>query len=317
MTYLTKLEDAQEAYKALCNLCDPDAVKQWIPTEDERAEFLRLSDLVVLGIDQLRNMEHEALLRHASVQSFVPELLFNFVRDHVGPRRRAIRAAQDLLDPKGDLWRAVSELPERFHTGTRVRNVFLLGVERVEQLLDDNPDIAEGYIYDTDAAAELLDSRLINFMPDDWLHRASELSPIRVVNQNLELPGHVRLRLEELFRTYIFGAFISVLALSRSILEYAILDNLHKFRLDAKWPADRSGRQREKKLSDLVDELGELLPDLLPRLEHLRNLGNEYIHPKKTQTSKESLLQRRENSRTAVRLAHELVQFLYRYKREV
>lgn len=83
---------------------------------------------------------------------------------------------------------------------------------------------------------------------------------MRTHKTNHAFSAHIRPRLEELYRVYVFGCWLSVFGLSRSILEYAIIENLGKFQIDPRWPSDRDGARKEKKLSHLIDEVSEHLP---------------------------------------------------------
>jgi hypothetical protein len=126
----------------------------------------------------------------------------------------------------------------------RVKATFDEGLQQIYSLIDRNPDQQFGFLPDT--AYEVLNSKLIAFEPDLWLDRAAQLAPIRTERKNALLPVHVRFRLEELFRSYVFGCWLSVFALARALLEYAILDNLHKFDIDRLWPRDREGKRRRE-----------------------------------------------------------------------
>jgi hypothetical protein len=161
-----------------------------------------------------------------------------------------------------------------------------------------------------------LDSKLIQFEPDAWLDRVGELLPIRTHKSNPVLPIHVRLRLEELYRAYVFGLWLSVFGLSRAILEYSILDNLSKFKIEPTWPPDRDGSRKEKKLSHLIDELAEHLPQYKRSMTLLRDYGNDYLHPKRSQVSKESLFQRQGSAQAVVSALVEVVEAIYLAPRE-
>ena len=105
-----------------------------------------------------------------------------------------------------------------------------------------------------DSACDVIDSPLISFDPDTWLDRTRELAPIHTHKKNVLLPSHIRLRVDELNRAYVFGCWFSVLALARAILEYTILDNLYKFNIAPNWPVvGRDPRSRLHIAPCLVD----------------------------------------------------------------
>jgi hypothetical protein len=192
----------------------------------------------------------------------------------------------------------------------RVKATFDEGLQQIYNLIERNPDQEFGFL--PDAAYEVFDSKLIAFEPDLWLDRVAELAPIRTERKNALLPVHVRFRLEELFRSYVFGCWLSVFALARALLEYVILDNLHKFDIDRFWPPDREGRRREKKLEHLVDDIGSHLPQLKAAMSNLRDYGNKYLHPKPTKLSKESLFQRETAAKDALETVILVTEALYR-----
>jgi hypothetical protein len=106
--------------------------------------------------------------------------------------------------------------------------------------------------------------------------------------------------------------WLSVLALSRAILEYAILDNLHKVGIDPRWPpVRRDSTGKRKKLVELIDDLAQHLPSLTDKMKKLRDYGNDYLHPTKTPISKEKLLQRQPAARDALQTLIEVVEELY------
>jgi hypothetical protein len=119
------------------------------------------------------------------------------------------------------------------------------------------------------------------------------------------------MRLEELYRAYIFGCWLSVLSLCRSILEYAILDNLHKCKIEQSWPPDRDGKRKEKKLGHLIEEVSVCCPEIKKPMERLRDYGNEYLHPKKSRISKESLFERQPAAKQAMATLIPVVESLY------
>jgi len=185
-----------------------------------------------------------------------------------------------------------------------------VAMERMEQLIDDNPDLEDSFSVET--ATEILDSKLIDFQPDEWLDNAGELYPIRTSRKGAAIPIHAKHRIIEIYRSYVFGNWLSVLVLSRSVLEYVILDNLHKFKINPRYEFTiQTGEQRPKRLSHLIEEVGEKLPGIVASMEAIRDYGNEYIHPKMTRSSKESLFQSKEKAKHCLRHLRDGVEQLY------
>jgi len=284
--------------------------------EAERKEYVRRAETIVEALDKLSAMEARNLLSGGKVHSFLPDELLTFVREQITPRLPTLREALDHLDPDGKVLRdVISGMHHPAGLGGSVRHTFEQGLQEVYSLIERNPDMDLDEHYFPDTAYDVFDSKLIAFDPDAWLNRAGELSPVRTNNRNLALPSHVRLRLEELYRNYVFGCWLSVLSLSRSILEYTLLDNAGRLSIETQWPADAKGARREKKLSHLIDDYAALLPTVAPELTELRELGNEYVHPKRSQISKERLLYRQQEAKRAIGLVVEAVEAVYLARR--
>ncbi len=245
------------------------------------------------------------------MQTDVSDSALMFFHNELEPRIPALKKAYDIIDPDGaELYRLLEGIWAPGGANGRIKATFDEALQQVYNLIDRNPDQDFGFLPDT--AYEVLDSKLIAFEPDSWLDRAGQLAPIRTERKNALLPVHVRFRLEELFRSYVFGCWLSVFALARALLEYAILDNLHKFGVDRSWPPDKDGKKREKKLEHLIDDIGAYLPQLKEPMSKLRTYGNEYLHPKPSKSSREGLFQREKAAKDALETVISVTESLYR-----
>lgn len=304
----------RQDFERLLALRDPARVDGWQPTDDQRLVYAQLLDHVLNGIDEYRSAEKRQILQEGNVQVDVSDSAFIFYRDQLEPRIPALKQAYNTIDPDGaELYRLFEGIGAPSGAGGGIKRTFEEALQQVYRLIDRNPDRDFGLLPDT--AYEFLDSKLINFDPDSWLDRVGELAPVRTERKNVLLPVHVRLRLEELFRAYIFGCWLSVLTLARAVLEYAILDNLHKFEIDQYWPPDRDGKRREKKLEYLIDDVGGYLPQLVEPMDRLRTYGNEYLHPKASKSSKETLFHREKAAKDALETITAVTEALYRASR--
>jgi len=301
----------QQDLERLLSLKDPALVQGWHPTGEQRVVYAQLLDRILNGADEYRSAEKRQILREGNVQVDVSDSAFVFYRDQLEPRIPALKRAYNTIDPDGaELYRLLEGMGAPSGADGRIKMTFEEALQQVYNLIDRNPDQDFGLL--PDAASDLLDSRLIAFDPDSWLDRAGELAPVRMEKKNVLLPVHVRLRLEEVHRTYIFGCWLSVLTLARAVLEYSILDNLHKFGIDQHWPPDRDGKKREKRLEHLIDEVGGHLPLIVGSMGKLRTYGNEYLHPKASRTSKETLFQREKAAKDALETIIAVTEALYR-----
>jgi hypothetical protein len=301
----------RQEFAQLCALREPEKVKEWQPTDEQRLVYAKLLDSILNRIDNYRSAEKRQLLEDGQVQVDVSDAAFTFFHGQLEPRIPALKKAYETIDPDGaELYALLEGIGMPGGAKGRVKATFDEGLQQIYHLIDRNPDQEFGFLPDT--AYELLDSKLIAFEPDLWLDRAAQLAPVRTERKNALLPVHVRFRLEELFRCYVFGCWLSVFALARALLEYAILDNLHKFDIDRLWPPDREGKRREKKLEHLIEDIGSHLPQLKAPMSTLRAYGNEYLHPKPSKLSKESLFQREKAAKDALETVISVTESLYR-----
>lgn len=299
---------SKQAFDELVRLCEPEEIKSWIPNKSQRERYVELCNQFLRGVREFTRFERRRLLADGSVQNTLPSSLLAFLTGEAKTYAPSVRAALDHLDPEGVLLREITDSTR--HSGSNpIRNTFLVGIDQVVDLIDRN-QWEPGHGLYPETAYDVFDSALVSFEPDDWLHRLNDLSPIRTDRPNLSLPVHVRLRLQELYRAYIFGLWLSVISLSRSTLEYSLLDNLHKFKIKPNWP-DRDGRPREKKLSHLIDEVADHLPDWQGAMNQVRDLGNDYLHPRRTKVSKEMLLGRQQDAYQVMSKTREVVEALY------
>lgn len=303
-----QLAVARQSFDELVALCELDKIADWRPTPEQRQRYVALSEAALSGLDRFRREGQRRLFADGRICSFVPESLLAAVRGAIEPRESELRAAIDLLDPEGKAGRdALTEFLKAPYGD--VRATFEEGLYQVEDLMERNPDLDRPLV--PSRAQDVLDSKLIQFNPDAWLDRASELTPIRTHKVNFEFPSHIRFRLDELYRVYVFGCWLSVFGLSRAILEYAILDNLNKFGIEAEWPPDLDGTRKPKKLSHLIDDVAAHLPRHAEAMGRLRNWGNEYLHPRKSRMSKEALFARQKAAKSAIEMLVDVLEAIY------
>lgn len=310
MIYHVELALIKQNFEQLLRLCNPTSASDWHPTDSQRLVYVQLGERVLEEIKIVRNLERRKLLQKSQQQQYVPDSILIYIRDQVEPQLSALKEAINHLDPDGAYARQL--LDELDHFTCPVNQTFETGIEQVRELIDRNPDGNFDTFLHPDIACEVIDSSLISFDPDSWLIRARELAPIRTHKKGVLLPSHVRLRIEELNRTYVFGCWLSVLALSRAILEYAILDNIHKFNIAPTWPADgRNKKATKKKLVHLIEDLTPYIPSLAKGMNKLRDYGNDYMHPEKSKTSKYKLHQSQPAAKDAIKTVVDVVEGLY------
>ena len=187
-----------------------------------------------------------------------------------------------------------------------VFRTFNVGLDKMDELLDEYPEF-DGTFQVQDAWV-VIGSKLIRFEPDEWIKNAKLLTPILTGKKSPILPDHVRLRLEELNRSFIFGNWLAVISLSRSVLEYALLDNCH-----VTYPRKE---ERKKDLKTLIDDRSKNNKELFDLMDFVRDVGNKFIHPEKTGISETMLSERRDWARRCIEKLTHAIEILYLPKNE-
>jgi hypothetical protein len=94
------------------------------------------------------------------------------------------------------------------------------------------------------------------------------------------IPNNIRIRLKELYRSFILGNHLAAIALARAVLEYALVDRSAKIGInplsdDPRYP------NRTRKLGMLVEDASENRPELKLDMKSIVDAGNKTLHPKK------------------------------------
>ena len=113
------------------------------------------------------------------------------------------------------------------------------------------------------------------FKPDAWIENEDECTPFFVAT---EVPPHVRCRISEIRNSFIFGNWMSVIALSRCLLEYAIIDRKDVLKLDEKWGVGEDNGKTTP-LIDLIEITCTVTPELKSGMHLIRQKANEIMHP--------------------------------------
>ena len=301
----------KQHYLELCSICDPSLVSEIRPKENKKKKYVELIRSIKNHIDAIEASFKKGVFDDARVQWVIPREVLEYYKDKILPSLPDINQAFEILDPDlANLFRLLDGVLVPSGAKGKVKITFDVAIEKMEELEKDNPDLEDSF--SVSRANQVLESKLIEFEPDEWLNNAGELYPVTTTRKGAEIPVQAKLRLIEIYRSYIFGNWLSVLVLSRSVLEYAILDNLHKFKISADYEITRPKNEKKpKKLSHLIQDIGEKLPDILMPMEEIRDYGNQYIHPKKTKSSKEVLFQRKENAKNCLCYLRQVVEALY------
>ncbi len=111
------------------------------------------------------------------------------------------------------------------------------------------------------------------FRPDDWENNEKDLSPIIVTEEMNRIPTHIQKRIHEIYHSFIFGNWMSVIALSRCLLEYALIDRKDSLKIEV------YNNDDTKPLVELAKLASESSPTLKDSMHQIRKYGNEILHP--------------------------------------
>ena len=118
------------------------------------------------------------------------------------------------------------------------------------------------------------------FDPDSWLGNMHLLRPVLLDRSPQQIPFHVRHRLTEIYRAFMFGLWMSSIALCRSLLEYSLKETALKWEIKRTRIGYR-GEQEDKSMKELCDEFSTHFPALSASLEQVRSDGNRIMHAQK------------------------------------
>ena len=244
---------------------------------------LALKDLSLNLYRDIQNLHDELssdLLESCEVNHRGDPDLLAYYTQNIAPDRNLISTIFKALDPsRFDLFQLLQDPSGRRTARGHVHDTFVAAIEKMDILVDDLPEQHEHFL--VDSAWKILTSCLIRFEPDQWLERTTQIRSVLTKRADL-LPVQIRFRMVEVYRSYIFGNWLSVIVLARSVLEYSIMDNCSRLEIDPTLSKDSW-----KSLAVLIGDVIEHLPQLNQPMSYLRTKGNEAVHPKETEDGKQ------------------------------
>lgn len=118
------------------------------------------------------------------------------------------------------------------------------------------------------------------FDPDSWAKNEADLFPVVVTDEMNKIPTHVQKRIDEIHRSFIFCNWMATIALSRCLLESALI---HKKSLLAKRLNKeieiRNNKGHTKTIRELAEIAGEAFPELKDSMDIVIDYGNYVMHP--------------------------------------
>lgn len=280
-------------------------------SEAQRAVIKDLACKLHRGIGNLEDKLSEGMYEEGAVEAQADPNLLQYYRGNIVGNKALISAIFKQTDP--DLYDLLQLLDNPEGRRTKLGHVlgtFEVGLEKMDELLEAWPEFKDKFM--VQFAWGVLESKLISFAPDDWIENAKLLKPVMTVRKSMILPVHVKLRLEEIYRSFVFENWLSVVSLSRSTLEYAILDNCHKWGINPRYKVTYPREEeRDKNLKTLIEEISKHENELYASMNAVRDTGNQIIHPQKTKMSKATLFERRELAKKCIEDLTHAIEVLY------
>lgn len=242
------------------------------PVQRPRVEALldKLNALIV----QIRSALSERISSgETPIMSLAPAHA-KFLRAELLPRARIIQKASFAADGLADLFEMLDdESLEGSHT---IRNAFGFTTDYADNLLSDDDERRVSL----EIAQDTLDQEW--FQPDFWSSNLRMLRPALLGKSEDFIPTRIKIRLAEMQKAFIFGAWMATIALSRSLAEFALVERAPSLGFS---PTRKSvnGNERFLKLDDLIEAVAKSHKQLEQGLRVLQDAGNRVLHPKKHQ----------------------------------
>lgn len=163
----------------------------------------------------------------------------------------------------------------------------------LEGLLHSDPELVQNWYergLDLSACDEILNK--LYFNPCDWVDNEQALGLIPVTWRTDRIPPAIYQRVKEINRSFIFGNWMAVIVMSRTLLEYALMHVLSLKKINIK---DEEGNLHT--LLNLIDiaisEFSEEFSETKNFVDTIRKNGNKVAHPKyKHDLGRQLILQR-------------------------
>ena len=134
--------------------------------------------------------------------------------------------------------------------------------------------------HNVDAVFELVNQPW--FVPDQWDTNLRALRPLILEIEEKKIPTRIRVRLSEVHRSFTYGAWMACIALSRAVVEFALIDRAPALGYLAS-QVNEYGQDEYLTLNQLTKRVCAVRPELDADLQTLRKAGNQILHPKKHQ----------------------------------
>jgi hypothetical protein len=152
------------------------------------------------------------------------------------------------------------------------------------------------------------------FAPDLWAANVRSLRPVILGLEESRIPQRIRNRVVEMHRSFVFGAWMAAVALSRAVVEFALIERAPNIGFAAT-RTSRKGVEEYLPLHELISNASKARPEIESDVERLRDAGNRILHPKKKQNIVPSPKVLREEAFTCIESATRVLESLYARQR--
>lgn len=155
------------------------------------------------------------------------------------------------------------------------------------------------------------------FKPDDWHANFKDLNPIFVEYEPRKIPARIRDRIQEIHLSYIFGNWMAVAALCRSLLEFMILDRMSALGLqtgDLYQTEDMKKSHQLRPLGEIISRLTNISATTKEDMSYIRWCGNRIMHwPKSKLANIEDFrLKQKAEAKECLAKTRKIISALYR-----
>ena len=265
-------EFANELFALVPNLMDIGSLKE-IASEEERKRALSLSIRVSASSGAYWDSLPSMIPANAEEQENID--WYENVLPSVREKTRYLMTREIAPNPDGTAY-----VPARAATagpGKKFKTAFSKVADFVYEYLDSLDGDEFEYLVDEEGMSAVLCQVIIEmpyFKPDEWFANGG-FAPVTFNPKLQNIPKHVRQRVEEIRHSFIFGNWAAVIALSRCLLEYALVERKH---LKIKVYKDQN-KTRVQPLEKLIAGAKKTYPELGEDMHRIQDAGNGVMHP--------------------------------------
>lgn len=272
------------------------------PAQAERVKKL-LSDLFRIS-SRVRQVFRSRIANQDTTTLTLAESNAQFLRSTFLPNIGAIEQAYFADEPLlFELLGERQELPPL--SGYRgIRDAIWFTAEYTNVMMDEDDERR----HNIDTVFDLVDEPW--FVPDQWDANLRALRPLILEIDEKQIPARIRMRLAEVHRSFTYGAWMATIALSRAVIEFALIERAPALGYSAT-QVDKQGREEFMNLNRLIASAASVRSELEGDLETLREAGNRILHPKRRQNVVPSPKILREEAFACVQAATRALELLY------